>query len=370
MLLQGFVPFSQSPMVAEQFNPIVFDCGSSSVRVGWSGHDQPKIVESRRDRVTEYDHKRREWVLEKDSLGSLTETLLYSQRGRQTNQFEHPVIATIPTNVPPGYKQAYYEHFMEAAQVPAVFLGDTTVLSLYAVGRVGGVCADLGASHTSVSQVEKGRVAHSNTYTICGDSISQFVLSRLESALPAEDQLLRMNLVRDIKHAACKCSHFALPPVSPSGARVARGNRKSAPVASPTSKGSAAEAVLLKLPDGSEIDVSSVSEYAAESLFVSSSECPGGVAGAVAEVSMRQEGEFVLLTGGTSHVHGLHSRLLNELEAKEAKASVFPFCQWTHRNHSGFVGASILASLSSFSSLWVTPASYHENGVDRIIGLK
>jgi actin-related protein len=121
---------------------------------------------------------------------------------------------------------------------------------------------------------------------------------------------------------------------------------------------------VIKLPDGSEVDVAGVNEYAAETLFCEQEE----FLGLTAAVRQSGESEFVLLTGGSAHFQGLHTRLVNELQ--QESLHVFPFAQWTHRMHSSFVGASILASLSSFASLWVTPECYFESGVDRFIGLK
>ena len=389
-------------MVSEQFNALVFDLGSSSVRAGWAGHDQPKFIEtsflgrksdgsldpvpcrflnSKRNndavtvhRAITFDHEISEWVVDKDCLAALSETLLYSSRGLQCLPAERPVFATCPTGASVDVKKAYYEHFMESAEVPAFFLGDTSVLAMYASGRVSGLCVDMGASASIVAQVSRGQISDYAIHTTAGDVIDNFILGRVDgidapSNLPESiSEQTRLAIVRELKHNACRCSHRALPPPpTPSGLRSTRGTRKAAPLPSPTHKG---EHAMFKLPDGTEVDVANVQEYAAEVIFAPTGEYPGLTA-AVCEglVGIEEEEKFVLLTGGSAHFHGLHTRLVNELDAAlgVGKTSVFPFAQWTHRVHSSFLGASILASLSSFASLWVTPASFLENGLDRIL---
>lgn len=376
-------------MVSEQFNPVILDLGSASVRSGWAGHDQPKFIESsflgrRADgtldpvplrfakrpppdfveiiRVQEFAHDSLEWKLEAECMHSLSNSLLYSARGLQCNAMERPLFATCPSGASASFKREYYEHFMESVQVPAFFLGDSSVLSMYAVGRTSGLCVDVGASSTTVAFVDKGKVSCVKTHTFGGDQVDAFILSRVEGVEGATPEA-RLAIAREIKHNACKCSHHSLPPPpsTPSGGRLTRGtSRKQAPTPSPTSRGHHSaldhtQPIPFKLPDGSELDIAGVHEYAPETLFTS------GLTSAVSEET-RGDG-FVLLTGGSAHFQGLHTRLVHET----ANSNIFPFAQWTHRVHSSFIGASILASLSTFSSLWVTPQSYAENGIDRLI---
>lgn len=392
-------------MVSEQFNPVIFDLGSSTVRAGWAGHDQPKIVESSflglksdggldpiplrflngkrpsepSDVVVtqQYDPESLEWTLSKECLAPLAETIMFSQRGLQANAMERPLFATCPSGVPVSFKRAYYEHFMEGVQVPAFFLGDSSVLSMYAVGRVSGVCVDVGASATTIARVEKGQIADLDIYSAGGNLIDIFILSRVEglsSALPgfeATESFIdqyRLALAREVKHNACKCSHHALPalPVSPPATRASRGGRSKTTVLSPS--GHAMDPVRFKLPDGSEVDVAQVQEHAAEQLFVQQGDFPGLPTALAERLNPRESDRFVMLTGGAAHFHGFHSRLVHEVEVLTGSSvNMFPFNQWTHRNHSAFVGASILASLSSFGSMWVTPASFRENGIERLL---
>ena len=396
-------------VVTDRFNPIVFDLGSSSARVGWAGTDQPKYVESSLmgrklsdgtidpsplrfgnkkytepiDPVRCVSYYDGEWSIDPEILAPITDTLCFSSRGLNANAFERPIITTCPSTSPSSYKKILFEHFMETVQAPAFFVGDTSVLSIYATGRVSGICVDIGACATSMSVVDKGQVVQSYTYAVGGDFIDQFVLSRLGESIsvPMSDMtdnfLLEMKLstIREIKHAACKCSHHSLPTsqVSPAG-RSARNQRKSASgngsIHSPQGSITGHHAETFRLPDGTDLDVSSVSEQAAEQLFRNHD---GGYPGlsealkAVLSEASDIDDPFVVLTGGSSQFHGLHTRLVHETESMERPPLIFPFSQWTHRSYSGYVGASILASLSSFASLWVTPSSYSEQGVDRLI---
>jgi actin-related protein len=390
-----------------RFNPIVFDLGSSSVRVGWAGHDQPKFVESallgrkvsdnsvdpvplrfygssrkisepvEPARVVRHIEGPQGWEIDTELLNPIVDTLCYSQRGLQATAHERPLISTCPTTATATYKKALYEHFMESVQVPAFFLGDTSILSVYATGRVSGICVDIGASHTTVAKVDKGLVTNCNEHYIGGDYIDSFILSRLPevgSATPdipgmtaAYNEHTRLALVHEIKHNGCKCSHHALPPISPSSTqqRTGRNPRRSTTTTSPHGN---AESCTFKLPDNTEIDISSVVEYAAEQIFTQT-DVVKNIADRLTTLDSEtpETPPLVLVTGGSSHFHGLHTRVSHELEKHACKSILFPFTQWTHRNYSGFVGASMLASLSTFASLWVTPNNYSENGVDRLI---
>jgi len=391
--------------MTDRFTPIVFDLGSSSARVGWAGSDQPKFIESsvmgRKTsdgsvdptplRFTNFSKKYPEpidpvrcvsfddgkWSVDSDILAALTDALCYSQRGLNANAFERSMFLTCPTLADNAYKKILFEHFMESVQVPAFFLGDSSVLSIYAAGRVSGICVDIGASTTSISQVDKGQVVNSTQHTIAGDAIDDYIFSRVGDYInvPMSDMTekfvheTKLAIIREIKHNACKCSHHALPTmqISPAG-RSIRSQRKSMSTSPQSGVGHQSE--TFKLPDGTELDVSSVSEQAAELLFRPHDESGfPGLPECVREMMMTEEtNPFVLLTGGSSHFHGLHTRLVHEME--NTSSLIFPFSQWTHRGYSGYVGGSILASLSTFSSLWITPACYNEHGVDRLINSK
>jgi actin-related protein len=376
-------------MVSEQFNPIIFDLGSSTARAGWAGHDQPKFIEAsymqRRpdksidpipvrflkkpyqeypniERVQQFDPESGCWLMQPDAMTALADSLLYSSRGLECTSMDRPLFATCPTEASREFKKVYYEHFMETAQVPAFFLGDTSTLAMFAVGRTSGLCVDIGASSTTVARIDKGECVTSTTYAYGGDNIDSYILSKVDG-IEAPSLEIKLALAREIKHSACKCSHQPLPPApstTPAGSRSTRGGSRK-PLQSPKHN---ADHIVIKLPDGSEVDVAGVNEYAAETLFCEQEE----FLGLTAAVRQSGESEFVLLTGGSAHFQGLHTRLVNELQ--QESLHVFPFAQWTHRMHSSFVGASILASLSSFASLWVTPECYFESGVDRFIGLK
>ena len=382
-------------MVSEQFNPAIFDLGSSTVRVGWAGHDQPKFVESSYlgrkadgaidpvplrflkrsnsdvavvERAQEFHHDSMQWQLGSEAMKSLSDTLLYSNRGLNCAPLERPVFVTCPTGA--YFRKEYYEHFLETVQAPAFFIGDSSVLAMYAVGRTSGLCVDVGASALTIAYVDKGKTTDFKTHAFGGDSIDSYILSRVEG-IEGSSMEARLALAREIKHNACRCSHHALPPAPPiptTPARSTRG-RKTAPTPSPTSRQiQHGDQTVYKLPDGTEVDVSGIQEYAAECLFTEESEF-GGLTNAVTEgLAERRSDGFVLLTGGSAHFPGLHTRLVHELDSAlgQGATTVFPFAQWTHRVHSTFVGASILSSLSSFSSLWVTPQTLAEVGIDRL----
>ena len=134
--------------------PIVVDVGTHSTRVGWSGHDQPKFNVDRKDT---------------NPLPDDLFDIVYSRLTRDPPS-GHPVIATVPVLASKTLKKEYYETFMEQWQVPAMFLADTAVVSLFAIGKTSGQCIDMGASHVTVSQISKGETVSSHS-TLPGDEM-------------------------------------------------------------------------------------------------------------------------------------------------------------------------------------------------------
>lgn len=78
----------------------------------------------------------------------------------------------------------------------------------------------------------------------------------------------------------------------------------------------------------------------------------------------------VVLAGGTTMYTGFGERLLNEvrkhpLAPKEAKVRI---AAPPERLYSTWIGGSILASLSTFKSMWISKKNYQEEGNRLITG--
>ena len=70
----------------------------------------------------------------------------------------------------------------------------------------------------------------------------------------------------------------------------------------------------------------------------------------------------VILSGGTSMFEGIAERLKTELTAKAPAGAELRVVAASDRKYAVWKGASTLASLSGFTSSWVTAEDYQEHG--------
>jgi actin, other eukaryote len=70
----------------------------------------------------------------------------------------------------------------------------------------------------------------------------------------------------------------------------------------------------------------------------------------------------IILSGGNSMFEGLSERILKEIEARAPKSISVKVIASPDRKYAVWRGGSILTSLSTFSSLWITKEDYDEHG--------
>jgi actin len=72
--------------------------------------------------------------------------------------------------------------------------------------------------------------------------------------------------------------------------------------------------------------------------------------------------ENIVLSGGTTMYKGLPERLASELVRKVPAAMKVKVLASEERKYSVWIGGSILSSLSTFQTNWITKADYQECG--------
>ena len=72
--------------------------------------------------------------------------------------------------------------------------------------------------------------------------------------------------------------------------------------------------------------------------------------------------ENIVLSGGTTMFKGIAERLAHELKTHLPAAMKPRVISSEERKYSVWIGGSILSSLSSFNSSWITKAEYQESG--------
>jgi centractin len=126
-----------------------------------------------------------------------------------------------------------------------------------------------------------------------------------------------------------------------------------------------------KLPDGQVIHLSSERHEAPNVLFDPSlfgSEEPGAadiLVNAIykSDIDLRPKlYSQIVLAGGSTLTQGFGERLLSEVRRRAPAHTKLRISAPPDRIHSAYVGGSILASLATFQTLWVSRDAYEERG--------
>lgn len=360
--------------------PVVIDNGSGIIKAGFAGGEKPKIVfgsvvgrakhvrtmiggvldsadsvfvgkkaEEHRGAfrlsypmthgvVESWPDMERVWahVYDRDNLGVPPE--------------EHPVLLTEAPLNPYRNRQRCAEVFFESFSVPAMFVAPQAVLSLYASGRTTGVVLDCGDGVTHCVPVYEGfAIRHAITRSdVAGRDVTeqlQLLLRRVGCNMHTSAE---KEIVRQIKEEAC---YVAFNPVK--------------------EEEQALPDVNYKLPDGQVIALGRERFRAPEILFhpdIIGSECLG-VHDCLVTAVMRSDMDMrrtlfsqVVLSGGSTCFTGFGDRLLSEVRRSAHRSLKIRITAPPERKLSTWIGGSILASLASFKSMWVTKQEYEEHG--------
>ena len=287
-----------------------------------------------------------------------------------------PVLLTVAPRTPRAAREAAAQVLFEALRAPALHLAPTSTLALYATGRTTGLVLECGEGVTAATPVYEGfALPHAQVAAgYGGGEVTRELSVQLRRAGVAFTTTADMEAVRGLKESA---AYVALDPAkaealardAPSSSSSSGGGSSSAAAAA------AAAGEYYTLPDGSRLKVGVELFRAPELLFnpaLAGSEEPGVAAcvgAAVAQCDMdlrRAQLSSIVLAGGSTALRGFPQRLLAEvrrLAPPEAKVAVWAPAE---RKVLTWVGGSILASLSTFRSMWVTREQWEEEGPDAL----
>lgn len=267
------------------------------------------------------------------------------------------------------------EVFFESFHVPALYFTPPSILSLYASGRTTGIVLDVGDTVSHAIPVYEGlALQHSVVRSdIAGRDVTrQLQLQLRKSAGLSLTTTAEVDFVRSMKEEVC----FLSPTGGVGGGAAGMGD--------PTSEAAAAADTLLKdsktqyqLPDGHVVSLSSERYMAPSVLFDPSSTIGSeepGVADVLVDSVMKSDLELrqklfsqIVLAGGTTLLPGFGDRLLYEVRTKCPTNTRIRISAPQDRLYSAYVGGSILASLATFKSMWVSRQEYEENGPSRML---
>eukprot|EP00798_Chlamydomonas_sp_ICE-L_P017640 gene17639-23983_t len=326
--------------MADDNTCIVCDNGSGMVKAGFAGEDAPRSVYS--SIIGKPRHAM--------AMLGMGQKEMYvgdeAQAKRGILSLSYPIAHGIVTNWED--MTAIWRHtFDNELRVDAV-------LSLYASGRTTGVVMDSGDGVTHTVPIFEGySMPHAiQRLDIAGRDLTEYMARTLQERGVKLTNSAELEIVRDVKEKL---------------AYVAQDFQSELDAASSSS----ALDKVYELPDGNQITVGSERFRCPEVLFDPSmvGQESKGIHHLVFEtiqkcdIDVRRElYNNVVLSGGTSMFEGIQGRLFKEVSAMAGPSVKVRVVAPPERKYSVWIGGSILSSLSTFASMWVTREEYDEHG--------
>lgn len=269
----------------------------------------------------------------------------------QSDAKMHPLLLTETSTNTKANRSKTCELLYEGLQVPALYIQNQSILSLYASGRTSGLIVDSGDSHTTVTPVIEGYILHNaiEKSTVGGYEVTSQLQSMLRKNGYSFYSSSEYEIIRDIKERLAYVQYKAADSVK-------QGSEDELPY---------------KLPDGQTIHISSEKHLCTELLF--NPLLVGNESDGVHQMILNSIGKCdvdirrnlfssIVLSGGNTLFDGYGDRLLYELKRASQRDTRVKIAAPNDRILSSYIGGSILSSLSSFKNMWCSKKEYEEMG--------
>ncbi|XP_007947938.1 actin-related protein T2-like [Orycteropus afer afer] len=285
-----------------------------------------------------------------DDMEKLWQHLFEWELGVKPNN--QPVLMTEPSLNPREIREKMAEVMFETFNVPAFYLCNHAVAALYASACVTGLVVDSGDGVTCTVPVFEGySLPHAVTKLyVAGRDLTEHLTRLLLASGHTQLCILNRGVVGDIKENLC---YVAFDPEKEQNKRPEEVLRE------------------YKLPDETVICIKDQLYQVPEVLFAPDQlgiHSPGlakmvttSIMKCDIDIQMRLFTEIVL-AGGTTLFPGFEERLMKELELLALEGTPIKITASPDRCFSGWIGASVMTSLSTFKQMWVTSADFKEFG--------
>lgn len=364
-----------------EYSVVIMDNGSRNTRIGLSGDEAPRkefrtmigysrfqgleiALDETNFVIGDEAFKKRgtlniEYPVEKgiikdfNSMEKFWHQSLYNEL--KVDPQKHPVLLSeSPTNQVEK-KETTTEIFFENFNVPSFFMMSQSVLSLISQGITKGVVLDSGDGKTHVVPIYEG---YSLPFSIeqldiCGKDVTNNLMELLIKTGMTFSRDLDYEIINEIKEKKCYISKDYNQELIDF---VEKANSKE---------------VLFDLPDGESINIGSPQIEATEILF-NPSLIGRDIIGIPEliyksyfsiDVDIRKDlFNNIYLTGGNTMFDNFTERVSAEIKNLGGNSVNYKIYSPGERKYSVWIGGSILSSLSTFSSMWISKSDYDEIG--------